>query len=440
MNLFKRISPFRTIIGGFALLILLGALLLCLPFASRSGEATPFFDSLFTAVSATCVTGLVVVDTATHWSLFGQGVILALIQIGGIGVVTLAMSVSLLAGKKIGLSERYTMQESVNAPGVGGIVRFTGFLLKTVFLIEGIGTLLLLPPFLKDFGAKGIWYALFHSISAFCNAGFDLLGEGAPFSSLTRYAADPWVNFVIIGLIVSGGLGFLTWKDVVTHRHRLKKYSMQSKVILLATALLVTVPALYFFFAEFSALPPLERLFGSLFQSVTARTAGFNTVDQTLLSEAGVLVMCLLMLVGGAPGSTAGGMKTTTLALCLSTALCVFRRRNSPGFFKRRVAEETVRTAMAILVLYFLLFLISGCVISRVEGLPLMTCLFETGSAIATVGITLGVTSSLSVFSRSILIFLMFFGRVGGLTMIYAAVRSNANDSAKYPVERIAIG
>ncbi len=440
MNLFKRISPFRVIIGGFALLILLGSALLSLPLSSRSGSPTSFFDALFTAVSATCVTGLVVVDTATHWSAFGQGVILGLIQVGGLGVVTLAMSVSLLAGKKIGLSQRNTMQESVNAPGVGGIVRFTGFLLKTVFLIEGIGALLLLPPFLRDFGAKGIWYAVFHSVSAFCNAGFDLMGEAAPFSSLCGYAADPWVNLVIMGLIVSGGLGFLTWRDVVTHKHRLKKYSMQSKVILTATALLILLPAVYFFFAEFSSLPHGERIFGSIFQSVTARTAGFNTLDQNLLSEAGVLLMCLLMLTGGAPGSTAGGMKTTTMALCLSTALCVFRRRNSPGFFRRRVSEETVRTAVAILVLYLALFLAGGCAISRIEGLPLMTCLYETGSAIATVGLSLGITPALSTVSQGILIFLMFFGRVGGLTLIYAAVKSNPRDCGKYPLERIAIG
>lgn len=295
-------SPFRVIILGFLFVILLGSFLLTLPISSQEGIWTPFLDALFTATSAVCVTGLVVFDTATYWSGFGQVIVILLIQIGGLGVVTVAGAFAILSGRRIGLMQRSTMQEAISAPKVGGIVRLTGFILKMVFAIEFLGALLLFPTFYRDFGLfKGIWYALFHSISAFCNAGFDLMGVNAPFSSLTGYAGNPVVTLVIASLIVVGGIGFLTWDDIRTNHLHFRKYRMQSKVILTVTAALILFPALYFFFFEFSGEPFKERVLLSVFQSVTPRTAGFNTADLTAMSETGQTLMTILMLIGGRP-------------------------------------------------------------------------------------------------------------------------------------------
>ena len=434
-------SSFKIIIAGFFLLIMLGAALLSLPISSQSRTFTSFFDSLFTAVSATCVTGLVVKDTATHWSMFGQAVILILIQIGGMGVITIGLAIVRASGKKIGLKQRSTMQESISAPQMGGIIRFTGFILKMSFIIELSGALLLLPVFCKDFGfPKGLWYACFHSISAFCNAGFDLMGIRSSFSSLTSYDASVYLNIVIMLLIVIGGIGFLTWNDVKTFKFRFTRYSLQSKVILFTSAVLILLPAVYFFFCEYSGLPAKERILYSLFQSVTTRTAGFNTTDLAAMNESGTLIMIMLMLVGGSPGSTAGGMKTTTLAVLFLAAVTVFGRRNDVQCFKRRISEEAVRNAGAILFMYGAFFIFSGVLISRIESLPLITCLFETASAIGTVGLTLGITPTLSAASRIILMFLMFFGRVGGLTLIYAAVPTTDNKLSRLPLEKITVG
>lgn len=437
----KNWSPFRIIILGFSAVILLGSLLLMLPLASRTGAVTPFLHALFTATSAVCVTGLVIYDTALYWSPFGQAVILVLIQIGGLGVVTVAGAFAILSGRKIGLMQRSTMQEAISAPNVGGIVRLTGFILKAVPVVELLGAAALFPVFYKEFGVvRGLWYALFHSVSAFCNAGFDLMGVKAPFSSLTDYAAQPVVSLVIALLIVVGGLGFLTWEDIRTNRHHLRRYRMQSKVILTVTAALILFPALYFFFFEFSAAPLGERALLSFFQSVTPRTAGFNTADLTAMSETGQFLITILMLIGGSPGSTAGGMKTTTLAVLLAAALAVFRRRSQPHFFHRRVSGDTVIQASTILMMYLVLFLTGGLIISRMEGLPLLTCLFETASAIGTVGLTLGITPGLTPLSHLILIALMFFGRVGGLTLIYAALTRVQSCCSRLPQERITVG
>ncbi len=434
------LSPFQLIILGFAGVILVGAVLLSLPFASRSGEATPFGEAVFTSTSAACVTGLVVHDTATYWSPFGQAVILILIQIGGLGVVTVASSLTVMAGKKVSLLQRSTMQEAMSTHKIGGVVKFSGFVVKATFIVEAIGAVALAPVFIKDYGARGIWKAVFHSVSAFCNAGFDIMGEeGAPYRSLTPYASSGYVGAVIMILIVVGGIGFLTWRDVAEHKFRLKKYSMQSKVVLMTSALLIILPAIYLFFAEYGGLPAGERVVTSLFQSVTTRTAGFNTADLTTLTGASRLMMIALMLVGGSPGSTAGGMKTTTLAVLVSSAFAVFRRRNDASFFGRRITETVVKNAAAVFVMYAVLFLAGGAAISAVEGLPIGVCLFETASAVGTVGLTLGVTPSLGAASRAILILLMFLGRVGALTMVYAAL-SGSKVPSRYPVEDITVG
>ena len=434
-------SPFRVIIFGFFLVILVGSLLLMLPVSSQQGVVTPFLDALFTSTSAVCVTGLVIHDTATYWSQFGQVIIILLIQIGGLGVVTVAGAFAILSGRKIGLMQRSTMQEAIAAPNVGGIVRLTGFILRTAFAVELLGAALLYLVFSREFGLlQGAWYALFHSISAFCNAGFDLMGVKAPFSSLVDYAGQPVVSLVISLLIVVGGIGFLTWEDIRTNRWHVHKYRMQSKVILTVTGMLILLPTVYFFFFEFAGKPLGERVLLSVFQAITPRTAGFNTADLTAMSETGQSMITMLMLIGGSPGSTAGGMKTTTLAVLLAGAIAVFRRRENPHFFNRRVSQETVVQASTILMMYLTLFLTGGLIISRMEGLPILTCLFETASAIGTVGLSLGITPQLSWVSHLILIALMFFGRVGGLTLIFAALSRTQGNVVRLPQERITIG
>ena len=434
-------SPFRIIIFGFLLVIFMGSFLLMLPVSTKTGECTPFLDALFTSTSAVCVTGLVIHDTATYWSNFGQSVIILLIQIGGLGVITVAGAFAILSGRKIGLMQRSTMQEAIAAPNVGGIVRRTGFILKTALAVELFGAVLLFPVFFREFGLlKDAWYSLFHSISAFCNAGFDLMGVKAPFSSLTDYAGNPVISIVIALLIAIGGIGFLTWEDIRTNGLHFQKYRMQSKVILTVTGALILIPTIYFFLFEFTQAPMGERVLLSFFQAVTPRTAGFNTADLTALSETGQFVIIILMLIGGSPGSTAGGMKTTTLAVLLASSLAVFRRRENPHFFNRRVSNETVSQAATVLMMYLILFLTGGLVISKVENLPILTCLFETASAIGTVGLSLGITPQLNWISHLILIGLMFFGRVGGLTLIFAALSNFQGNSARLPQERITVG
>lgn len=436
----RKLSSSQIILSGFAGVILVGTLLLMLPFSTNSGTRTSFWDALFTSTSAVCVTGLVVFDTATYWSAFGQAVILLLIQIGGMGVVTVAAAIAMASGKKISLMQRSTMQDAISAPQVGGIVRFTGFILKGIFLFELLGTLVLMTVFIPEYGWKGIWMAVFHSISAFCNAGFDLMGTNAPYSSLTAYAAHPVVNITIMLLIVIGGIGFLTWQDIYQNGVHIKRYRMQSKVILATTGILLVIPAIYFFFFEFYAEPIDRRLFLSLFQSVTPRTAGFNTVDLTAFSETGQVLTIGLMLIGGSPGSTAGGMKTTTAAVLIACAVAVFRRRENGRYFGRRIADETVKNAVSVFLMYISLFLLGGMIISRVENLSILTSLFETASAIGTVGLTLGITPALCLVSKLILISLMFLGRVGGLTLIFATLSANKNTLSKLPLEKITVG
>ena len=420
----RQASPAQVIILGFLGLIGAGTLLLMLPFASREPGSAPFLDALFTATSATCVTGLVVQDTATYWTVFGQGVILLLIQIGGMGVVTMAMAIAMVTGQKIGLKERLFMQESIADTQVGGIVARTRFILKVAFAIELAGAAVLAVRFIPRFGpGKGLWLALFHSISAFCNAGFDLMGRAeAKFVSMTDYAPDPLVNITLIVLIVVGGLGFLTWRDLRENRLHWKAYSLQTKLILVTTGVLLAGAFAFYYLYEFrldqwSGLTEWEKFQGAVFQAVTPRTAGFNTLDLTNISQAGLLVMILLMLVGGSPGSTAGGFKTTTLAVLVLSAKSTVLRRRDAACFGRRLTEDTVRNAGAILVLYLALLLTGSVIISCADGLPILTALFEAGSAVATVGLTLGVTPGLSTVSRLVLIFLMFAGRIGSVTV-----------------------
>lgn len=437
----NRFTSFQIIIWGFLAIILIGALLLMLPVSSKAGITTPFNEALFTSTSAVCVTGLVVQDTATYWSWFGQGIILVLIQIGGLGVITIAVSFALLSGRKISLMQRSVMQEAISAPKVGGIVRLTGFILKGTFLVEFTAAFIMMPVFVKDFGAKGIWMAIFHSISAFCNAGFDLMGtENVKYASLTSYISHPLINITIMLLIIIGGIGFLTWEDILKNKYRIKNYRMQTKVILTTSLLLILFPAFFFFFRDFADMPMQERIFSSLFQAVTPRTAGFNTADLTMMTEYGLGIVIALMLVGGSPGSTAGGMKTTTLAVLIANTLACFRRKEDAQMFGRRIENSTVKNAATIFMMYIVLFFGGAIVISAVEDLSFSTCLFETASAIGTVGLTLGITPGLGVISQIILMILMFLGRVGGLTLIYAALSGSGKKISKLPQEKMTVG
>ena len=437
----KHLTTFQSIFLGFFLIIIIGSLLLMLPISSVSGKVTPFNESLFTATSAVCVTGLVVQDTGSYWSTFGQAVILILIQIGGLGVITVAASFALLSGRKISLMQRSTMQEAIAAPKIGGIVRLTGFVLKATLIFELSGAVIMMPVLCKDYGFKGVWLAVFHSISAFCNAGFDILGtDASKYVSLTQYVNCTSINLAVIFLIVIGGIGFLTWEDIYTNKLHFRRYRMQSKVILITSAVLIIVPALYFFFFDLNNLPIKQRILSSLFQSVTTRTAGFNTVDLTALQEPSIATMIVLMIIGGSPGSTAGGIKTTTVAVLIANSLATFGRKDSSHFFKRRIDNQVVKNASTILIMYLVLSFTGAVAISTAEKIPFLKCLFETSSAIGTVGLTLGITPELGLFSQLILILLMFCGRVGGLTLIYAAISNTKKNISKYPLEHITVG
>ncbi len=436
------LSPFQIILAGFLAVILFGAFLLSLPISSKAGQWTSFYESLFTATSATCVTGLIVRDTATYWSAFGKAVILILIETGGMGVVTVAAMFSFLLKRRISLSGRALMQESVSANQLGGIVRRTRFIIFGILIFEGAGALLLYPVFFGEFGpAKGAAYALFHSISAFCNAGFDLMGVRTPFSSMTAFSGNVLLNTVLILLILTGGIGFATWDDIKTHGFRFKGFSLQSKLVLTTSLFLILVPALLLFFFEYGGLPMKERILQSLFQAVTPRTAGFNTADYGTMSDNGIVMTVFLMMTGGASGSTAGGMKLNTLAVLIVSMGAIIRRKRDVAVYGRRIDQETVLKAAALLMIYLILGFGSAAVLSAVEKLPYLPCLFETVSAVATVGLTTGITPGLSHVSGALLIFLMFFGRLGGLTMFFAAFSEhNKGKSGRFPEEKISVG
>lgn len=442
----KRInlSAFQKIILGFMGIILLASLILMLPISSAEGVWTPFLDCLFTATSATCVTGLVVHDTATYWSEFGHVIIIIMIQIGGMGVITLGSLFVMAARKKISLAQRSAMQEAIAAQEMGGIVNYTKFIIKSMMIIEGAGAVLLAPVMISDFGIKGIWYSIFHSISAFCNAGFDLLGIREQYSSLTSYGANTYVNIVIMLLIVVGGIGFLTWEDIAKHGWRVSRYHMQTKVVLVTSLVLLAGPAIYYYFCDFGrelwGLSEKDRILASAFQSVTARTAGFNTVDLAQMTTSSLGIMIVLMLIGGSPGSTAGGLKTTTIAVLVMSMSSVFRRKDHTTCFGRRIEDDTVKNAAAIFMMYLILFFAGAILINQFEELPFLSCIFEAASAIGTVGVTLGITTSLGTASRIVIIILMFLGRVGGLTMIYATVAPPKAYDYKLPKEKIMVG
>ncbi len=441
------VSPMKFILGGYCLVILVGTLLLSLPFSTRGPGGTGLTDCFFTATSATCVTGLIRFDTATHWTLFGQLVILGLIQVGGVGFMTIAIVVMAFTKQKIGLSQRVIMQNSISAPQLGGIVRMARFIILGTFLVEGIGTILLSMDFVPRFGwGKGLYYSFFHSISAFCNAGFDLMGtETGEFSSLTAWAGNWYVDIVIMALIFLGGLGFFVWHDMLSTRLRFARMNLQSKMVLSISVSLVFVGAICLFVLEqghalFRGMGFGQQFAASLFQSVSARTAGFNTVDLGAMTEGGQFVMIFLMFIGGSTGSTAGGIKTTTFWVLCVSIFTTFRRKKNIEAFGRRMEEEITRTASCVFMTYLLLIAASSVVISSVEGLPMLTCLFETTSAMATVGLSFGITPTVGMFSKLLLAFLMLCGRVGSITMLLAFSSEKRAANSRLPLDKVQVG
>lgn len=442
MNIFKNIKIIKlnstqTILGSFILAILFGAVLLSLPISSKTHTPTDFLTCFFTSTSAMCVTGLVVVDTATHWSFFGQLIILILIQFGGLGIIVIASIVAIFLGQKINLIHRTTLQEALSVQKVGGIIKLTKFIINGVIIFEILGSIFLLTVFIQEFDLPtAIWYSIFHSISAFCNAGFDLMGD---FSSLTNYQSNILVNITIMVLIVIGGLGFTVWNNIVTKKADFRKYSLQSKIVIITTVLLIIIPATYFYFFEFDDLTGKTRILSALFQSITTRTAGFNTADFSKMSEVGQSISIILMLIGGSPGSTAGGMKTTTFAILVISTIAIFKHENEPHIFDRRIEVQIIKNAITIFMLYLNLFLVASFFICKIEQASLLKTSFEVSSAIGTVGLSHNFTSSLSNISRIIIIVLMFLGRVGGLTFIYA-IMPTLNKKAGYISEDVTVG
>lgn len=437
----------KLILSGYLIIILAGALLLALPAATRGPGGTPLSDCFFTATSATCVTGLIRYDTFTHWTLFGQLVILGLIQIGGVGFMTIAILVMVLTKRKIGLNQRSIMQNSISAPQIGGIVRLTKFIALGTVMLEGIGAILLSASFIPRFGLKkGIYFSVFHAVSAFCNAGFDLMGgTTGKFSSLTGMADNWYVGLVIMLLIFVGGLGFGVWYDLGTCRFRFRRLKLQSKMVLSISVGLIVLGAVALALLEwkqplYAEMSIGEKLHASIFQSVSARTAGFNSVDLAGLTDGGLFVMICLMFIGGSTGSTAGGIKTTTFWILCISIIATFRRKKNIEMFGRRMEEGITRTASCVFMTYLLLTSASAVLISALEGLPLLTALFETVSAMATVGLTLGVTPTLGMVSKLLLAFLMLCGRVGSITMLLAFSSEKRVTNSKLPLEKVQVG
>ena len=432
---------------GFAALIAIVAFLLMLPASSNACTWTDPLTALFTATSAVCVTGLVVVDTATHWSLFGRCVLLCAIQIGGLGVMTVMALIAMMLGRRIGLRQRTLLVESVATLHLSGVVRLVRRALLGTLILEIIGTLLLSLRFVPMLGLwRGLGYAVFHSISAFCNAGFDLMGPvSGAYSSLESFAGDPLINLTVCALILLGGLGFFVWDDLLENRFRFKRLQLHTRIVLLITPVIVLIPALMFFLfergASMAGMDLKTRLLASLFSAVTPRTAGFDTVPTGTLSPAGTLLTLLLMLTGGNPGSTAGGAKTTTMLVLLLLAASILRREDDIHVLGRRLPDDLMRRACSIVIVYMTIALTAALMICGAQpALPLPDVLLEVFSAINTVGMSTGVTRQLGVFARLIVILLMYMGRLGSLTFALLIARSPAPSPLRCPEDRILIG
>ena len=447
----KKVNPASKIVIGFLLIILIGTLLLCLPVSSKDGSWFPFVDGLFTSTSAVCVTGLTVVDVAVHFTLFGQIVLLLLIQIGGLGFITLTSLVFLMLGKKITYEKRVIIQESLNQDKVQGIVKLVKNVIILVFTIEFVGFLCLAPSMINIYGwGDGIFKALFLSISAFCNAGFDVLGKTSnQLTSLSIFAKDVLVLLPIMMLIVVGGLGYVVLFEI-GKKFKKQKFSIHSKLVLITTAILIFGGAILFALLEWNNPKTIgnmsvwDKIVNSFFQSITPRTAGFTTFDNTNLTNASIILTNILMFIGGGPASTAGGIKITTFIILI---LAIFKSTNNNGnisFYKKSINAKTIKKSVRVVILALLLIVTSVFIISILEGnsISLDKIVFECISAISTVGISLGVTPALCVGSKIVLTMLMFAGRVGAVTLTLALVnkKTDTNNNIEYPDSKIMIG
>lgn len=443
----RPLNPSQIVLLSFLGVIIMGALVLMLPISSASREITPFIDTLFTSTSAVCVTGLAVVDTGTYWSVFGKTVILILIQIGGLGFMTLTTSIAILFGKKIGLRNRIIMQEALNQFSLAGVIRLTRYVIFATFAIEGLGAFFLSTRFVPLYGLKnGLYYSVFHSVSAFCNAGFDIIGH---YRGLTPFVTDPIVNFTIMSLIVLGGIGFVVIADL-SRLKRIREWSLHTKLVVLVTVLLIFIGFTLIFGLEYhnpktmASLTLPQKIMASLFQAITPRTAGFNTVDVAGLTSATRFVMMLLMFIGGSPGSTAGGIKTTTFGLMILSIISVFNGSEEINFAKRRISKDTINKALSVILISIIWIMSMIFVLLLIQ--PDMTfeqLSFEALSAFGTVGLSTGITPFLSIPGKSVLALMMFFGRVGPLTVVISIsskAAANKRDLIKYPEGKIIVG
>ena len=442
-NYFKKVelNPPRVLALGFGILILIGALLLNLPIASQDGESIGFINSLFTSASAVCVTGLVVVNTAEHWTLFGQVVIISLIQMGGLGIMTMATIVAMLMGKKITLKERLIIKEQLNQGTMSGLVRLTRYVIFSTFLIEFIGAILLSFRFIPQYGmAKGIWFSTFHSISAFCNAGFDIMGN-----SIVPYVGDFLVNFTIASLIIIGGLGFTVYIDI-SQKKSFKKLHLHSKLVIVITLILILMGMFLILLVErdnpdtLANLSTGDKFLAAFFQSVIARTAGFNSVDISKLYDTSIFILIILMFIGGSPGSTAGGIKTTTFGTMILTTIAVVRGNKDISVFNRRISQDIINRSLAILTIGLTLVITVSLVLTLTESANFLDLLFETTSAFGTVGLTRGLSPNLSNVGKIIISITMYLGRVGPLTMAFAFSQKQKQPLYKYCEGNIIVG
>ena len=431
----------------FLLVIAMGTVLLHFPAASRNGESCSWLTAIFTATSCTCVTGLSTVDTFTQWSFFGQAVLLGLIQIGGLGYMTFVSVFFFALRRRIGLRERLIIQQAMSLGELAGIIRLVRLMVFGTFLVEGIGALILSLRFTGLLPLpEAIWYGVFHSVSAYCNAGFDLFGMISPGSSLMAFVADPVVNLTVMGLVVIGGLGFFVWNDLLMHRQA-RRLSVHTKLVLVTTAVCLFGGTILIAAVEWNNPLTLggmsfpEKLLAALFQSCTTRTAGFYTVDQGALTGSGKLISMLLMLVGGSSGSTAGGIKTVTVAILLLASWSVMRNHKEVVVFGRRIGNDQLKSALSIALLVTMIGLSGGILVASTNGVPLGDGLYEAVSAICTVGLSTGITGELNLLSKLILIIYMFFGRVGIMTISFAFMTKTPPDNAvRRPEARVLIG
>ncbi len=440
----KRINPARRIAFGFAILILAGAFLLMLPISSKTREVTPFLTALFTSTSATCVTGLSLINTGAYLSLFGQAVLLVLIQLGGLGFMTIFTFAFFVSNKQIGLRNRMMIAQTMGTESLDGVVRLAKHVLCITGIVEGIGAIVLAIRFIPRFGIlKGIWYGIFHSVSAFCNAGFDLIGDG---KSMFSYRYDGVVLVTLALLIIIGGLGFIVWEDILTKKS-LKKLGMYSKVVLVTTIILIVLGTVVYFASEYNNQDTIakdttgQKILASFFQSVTTRTAGFDAVIQSNLTELSKAWGVVLMMIGGASGSTAGGVKVGTVALVVMSVVSVLKSRHDVVISKRRISNSIILHAMSILVLWLMLVCVGTALVSVADNCTMIDAMYEVASAYSTVGLSVGISESASLFTKILLIIYMFFGRVGIMTIsVMFMTRSRNMNEIRYPDGKFIVG